>query len=94
MQVKRAANRRERAIGQGAAASGLATQRLQEYRFFMSDKYLPGPKHGQSADRSERLSKALRANLRRRKAQARGRSVADQAAAEEETSGESKPSRD
>jgi hypothetical protein len=60
----------------------------------MSDKHLPGPKRGQSADRSERLSKALRANLRRRKAQARGRSVAERASADGETSGESKPSRD
>ena len=59
----------------------------------MSDKHLPGPKHGHSADRSERLSKALRANLRRRKAQARGRSVAERATPGEKPD-ESKPSQD
>jgi hypothetical protein len=94
MRDKEAANRRERAIGQGAPASGLAAQRSREYRFFMSDQHLSGPQRGQSAERSERLSKALRANLRRRKAQARGRSVAERSTASAEKPGESKPSRD
>jgi hypothetical protein len=79
MRDKRAANGRERAIGQGAAASGLAAERSWRYRFFMSDKEPSGPRRAKIDDRSERLSKALRANLRRRKAQARGRSDADQA---------------
>jgi hypothetical protein len=60
----------------------------------MRDKQLSGPQRGQSAGRSERLSKALRANLRRRKAQARGRSVAEGTAAAAQKPGESKPSRD
>jgi hypothetical protein len=59
----------------------------------MSDKHLTGPQRGQIIERSERLSKALRANLRRRKAQARGRSVAERPAAAAEKSDESKPSR-
>jgi hypothetical protein len=94
MRDKQAANRQERAIGRGAAASGLAAQGSREYRFFMSDKQRPGPQRGQIADRSGRLSKALRDNLRRRKAQARGRSVAERGAAGAEKPGESKPSRD
>jgi len=94
MRDKEAANRRERAIGQGGPASGLAAQRSQEYRFFMSDKHMSGPQRGRTADRSERLSKALRANLRRRKAQARGRSVAETPAAAAQKPDESKPSRD
>jgi hypothetical protein len=94
MRDKQAANRQERAIGRGAAASGLAAQRSPEYRFFMSDKRRPGPQRGQIADRSDRLSKALRDNLRRRKAQARGRSIPERPAAAVEKPGESKPSRD
>jgi hypothetical protein len=94
MRDKQAANRQERAIGRGAAASGLAAQRSPEYRFFMSDKRRPGPQRGQIADRSDRLSKALRDNLRRRKAQARGRSSPERPAAAVEEPGESKPSRD
>jgi hypothetical protein len=45
----------------------------------MSEKEPTGEGRAKIAERSERLSKALRANLRRRKAQARGRSHADQA---------------
>ena len=60
----------------------------------MSDKHMSGPQRGRIADRSERLSKALRANLRRRKAQARGRSVAERPAAAAQKPGEPKPSRD
>jgi hypothetical protein len=60
----------------------------------MRDKDQPGSQRGRTDDRSERLSKALRANLRRRKAQARGRSVAERPAAAAEKPGESKPSRD
>jgi hypothetical protein len=60
----------------------------------MSDKQRPGPPRGQIADKSERLAEALRANLRRRKAQARGRSLTERPAAPAEKSGKSKPSGD
>jgi hypothetical protein len=40
----------------------------------MTDKRDPGPRRAQAGGRAERLAAALRANLRRRKLQARGRS--------------------
>ena len=94
MRDKQAANRRERAIWRAAPASGLAVPRSWGYRSSMTEKQVTGPRRGQGGDRSERLSEALRANLRRRKAQARGRSAAQKEGAASEGSNEAKGTRD
>ncbi|MEX0591283.1 MAG: hypothetical protein WD207_09360 [Xanthobacteraceae bacterium] len=47
----------------------------------MTDKRNPGSRREQEEGRAERLAAALRANLRRRKMQARGRSAAGPKAA-------------
>ncbi|HEY7457542.1 MAG TPA: hypothetical protein VH765_02200 [Xanthobacteraceae bacterium] len=44
----------------------------------MAKKDRAGPRRGRTNLRVERLAQALRANLKRRKAQARGRSASDQ----------------
>jgi hypothetical protein len=55
----------------------------------MSDKRQPN--RNRPANRAERLAAALRANLRRRKAQARGRSAAAATLSERASGGSRKP---
>jgi hypothetical protein len=60
----------------------------------MNDKRVSRPPSAQGAARSERLAEALRANLRRRKIQARGRAAADRPASVEKKPVKREPARD